>query len=247
MALSQYLITIINNSDVNKMTVRNIGIVFAPTLNIPAPVFSIFLTEYDRIFNNAPQQIPPAETLAAPASLIPEDVRSPRRQMFSELPTPSYGQTSFYVPDDADHHQAQDAIRANYDTGFIPMIPSYDGAAQRGIDPRRQPSNAQRMTRMLDPNENMRSTKAKRRESSMLFMDMGHRKSSVPRMGDDQSELIPSPRNQHVTNSCLQLLSHTNPPLNNEFLIHLYWILPFIFFIHIRHLCDEYHESYTTR
>ncbi|GAM36848.1 hypothetical protein TCE0_022r06263 [Talaromyces pinophilus] len=187
MALSQYLITIINNSDVNKMTVRNIGIVFAPTLNIPAPVFSIFLTEYDSIFNNAPQQLPPAETLAAPASLIPEDVRSPRRQMFSELPTPSYGQTSFYVPDDADHHQSQDAIRANYDTGFIPMIPSYDGAAQRGIDPRRQPSNAQRMTRMLDPNENMRSTKAKRRESSMLFMDLGHRKSSVPRMGEDQT------------------------------------------------------------
>jgi RalA-binding protein 1 len=189
MALSQFLITIINNSDVNKMTVRNIGIVFAPTLNIPAPVFSIFLTEYDSIFNNAPQQIPPAETLAAPASLIPEDVRSPRRQMFSELPTPSYGQTSFYVPDDADHHQSQDAIRANYDTGFIPMIPSYDGAAQRGVDPRsRQPSNPQRMTRMLDPNENMRSTKAKRRESSMLFMDMGHRKSSVPRMGEDQSK-----------------------------------------------------------
>ncbi|EEA20826.1 Rho GTPase activating protein [Talaromyces marneffei ATCC 18224] len=187
MALSQYLITIINNSDVNKMTVRNIGIVFAPTLNIPAPVFSVFLMEYDSIFVNAPQLIPPAETQTSPASLIPEDVRSPRRQMFSELPTPSYGQTSFYVPDDADHHQSQDAIRANYDTGFIPVIPSYDGAAQRGVDPRRQPSNAQRMTRMLDPNENMRSTKAKRRESSMLFMDMGHRKSSLPRMGEDQA------------------------------------------------------------
>jgi RalA-binding protein 1 len=202
MALSQFLITIINNSDVNKMTVRNIGIVFAPTLNIPAPVFSIFLTEYDSIFNNAPQQIPPADTLTAPASLIPEDVRSPRRQMFSELPTPSYGQTSFYVPDDVDHHQSQDAIRANYDTGFIPMIPSYDGAAQRGVDPRsRQAPNTQRMTRMLDPNENMRSTKAKRRESSMLFMDMGHRKSSLPRMGEDQSELTHYQRNdEHITN-----------------------------------------------
>lgn len=197
MALSQFLITIINNSDVNKMTVRNIGIVFAPTLNIPAPVFSIFLTEYDSIFNNAPQQISSGGPSAAPASLIAEDVRSPRRQMFSELPTPSYGQTSFYVPDDTDHHQPQDSMRANYDTGFIPMIPSYDGAAQRGIDPRRQPSNSQRMTRMLDPNENMRSTKAKRRESSMLFMDMGQRV-PVPRMGEDDGELISPSRNQLI-------------------------------------------------
>ncbi|EED20360.1 Rho GTPase activator (Bem3), putative [Talaromyces stipitatus ATCC 10500] len=187
MAISQYLITIINNSDVNKMTVRNVGIVFAPTLNMPAPVFSLFLTEYDSIFTDAPHQLNHVEAQAAPASLIPEDVRSPRRQMFSELPTPSYGQTSFYVPDDADHHQSQDAIRANYDTGFIPMIPSYDGG-QRGVDPRsRQSSNPHRMTRMLDPNENMRSTKAKRRESSMLFMDMGHYKNPLPRMGEDQN------------------------------------------------------------
>lgn len=201
MALSQFLITIINNSDVNKMTVRNIGIVFAPTLNIPAPVFSIFLTEYDSIFIDAPQHMSPADKQAAQASLVPEDVRSPRRQMFSELPTPSYGQTSFYVPDDADHHQSQDAIRANYDTGFIPMIPSYDGAGQRGVEPRsRQPSNSQPMNRMLDPKDNMRSTKAKRRESSMLFMDMGnhHRKSALFRMGEDQSGFLHSSRARHL-------------------------------------------------
>lgn len=53
-ALSQFLIVIVNNSDVNKMTVRNVGIVFAPTLNIPAPVFSLFLTDFDSIFGEAP-------------------------------------------------------------------------------------------------------------------------------------------------------------------------------------------------
>lgn len=167
------------------MTVRNVGIVFAPTLNMPAPVFSMFLTEYDSIFNAEPHPFNHAETKPAPSS-IPEDVRSPRRQMFSELPTPSYGQTSFYMADDSDQ-QSQDAIRANYDTGFIPIIPTYDGS-QRSADPRsRQPSNPQRTARMLDPNDTMRSTKAKRRESSMLFMDMSHHKSSLTQLQDDQS------------------------------------------------------------
>lgn len=185
-ALSQFLITIVNNSDVNKMTVRNVGIVFAPTLNIPAPVLSMFLLEYDSIFNDAPPHQPNSPEALAVPSVVPEDVRSPRRQMFSELPTPSYGQTSFYVSDDVDI-QSQDAIKANYDTGFIPIIPTtYDGA-QRVLDPRARQPNPQRTTRMLDPNENMRSTKAKRRESSMLLMDMGNRKSSFPQLRDDQS------------------------------------------------------------
>lgn len=185
-ALLQFLITIINNSDVNKMTVRNVGIVFAPTLNMPAPVFSLFLAEYDNIFNDLPPQTKSNEKQTGQnSSLVPEDVRSPRRQMFSELPTPSYGQTSFYVPDHADYNQSQDAIKANYDTGFIPMIPSYDGA-QRGMDPRsRQVANTQRGNRMLNPNDSSASIKAKRRESSMLFMDMGHRNPS--RMDEDYS------------------------------------------------------------
>lgn len=165
------------------MTVRNVGIVFAPTLNIPAPVLSLFLTEYDSIFKATPHTTNPTEALAPP-SLVPEDVRSPRRQMFSELPTPSYGHTSFYVSENVDI-QSRDAIKAKYDTGFIPIIPSYDGT-QRGQDPRaRQYSNPQTTARMLDPNESVKSTKAKRRESSMLFMEMGNHKKS-PQLRDDQ-------------------------------------------------------------
>jgi RalA-binding protein 1 len=32
------------------MTVRNIGIVFSPTLGIPASVFSLFMAEFEYIF-----------------------------------------------------------------------------------------------------------------------------------------------------------------------------------------------------
>ncbi|KAF9648889.1 RhoGAP-domain-containing protein [Thelephora ganbajun] len=50
-ALTAHLILIVQNSDVNKMTMRNVGIVFSPTLGIPAGVFSLMLGEFNRVFN----------------------------------------------------------------------------------------------------------------------------------------------------------------------------------------------------
>jgi RalA-binding protein 1 len=38
------------------MTVRNVGIVFSPTLNIPAPVFAMFLQNYEAVFGVEPDQ-----------------------------------------------------------------------------------------------------------------------------------------------------------------------------------------------
>jgi RalA-binding protein 1 len=54
--LIAFLIKIIDHSDVNKMTVRNVGIVFSPTLNIPAPVFAMFLQNYEAIFGIDPSE-----------------------------------------------------------------------------------------------------------------------------------------------------------------------------------------------
>jgi RalA-binding protein 1 len=54
--LIAFLIKIINNADMNKMTVRNVGIVFSPTLNIPAPVFALFLQNYEAIFGIEPEE-----------------------------------------------------------------------------------------------------------------------------------------------------------------------------------------------
>ena len=58
------------------MSVRNVGIVFSPTLNIPAPVFAMFLTEFDAIFSDEPDDdsaTPPEMSAAEP--LTPEDIR----------------------------------------------------------------------------------------------------------------------------------------------------------------------------
>lgn len=52
--LISFLVRIINHSDVNKMTVRNVGIVFSPTLNIPAPIFAMFLQNFEAIFGIDP-------------------------------------------------------------------------------------------------------------------------------------------------------------------------------------------------
>ncbi|KAG5645735.1 hypothetical protein DXG03_005431 [Asterophora parasitica] len=50
-ALTAHLILIVQNANTNKMTMRNVGIVFSPTLGIPAGVFSLMLGEFNRVFN----------------------------------------------------------------------------------------------------------------------------------------------------------------------------------------------------
>lgn len=48
--LISHLIAVIQHSDVNKMTARNVGIVFAPTLKIPAGIFTLMMAEFEFIF-----------------------------------------------------------------------------------------------------------------------------------------------------------------------------------------------------
>jgi hypothetical protein len=48
--LSAHLVRIVQNSSVNKMTLHNVTIVFSPTLNIPAGVFMLLLSEFQIIF-----------------------------------------------------------------------------------------------------------------------------------------------------------------------------------------------------
>lgn len=76
--LIAFLIKIINNADKNKMTVRNVGIVFSPTLNIPAPVFALLLQNYEAIFGFDPEEY----ELPLPESEDPQ-----RRPSLSSLST----------------------------------------------------------------------------------------------------------------------------------------------------------------
>lgn len=67
-ALTAHLILIVQNSSVNKMTMRNVGIVFSPTLAIPAGVFSLMLGEFNRVFNVNGDQTTPVEEAHEPTA-----------------------------------------------------------------------------------------------------------------------------------------------------------------------------------
>ncbi|KAI9729055.1 MAG: hypothetical protein M1828_000140 [Chrysothrix sp. TS-e1954] len=97
-ALSRLLIAVVGNSGVNKMTARNVAIVFAPTLNIPSPLINLFLTDHEAIFAAPADPVaasPVLEKLSNSEAPTFDEIRSPRKQMFSDLSSPSHDQTSF--------------------------------------------------------------------------------------------------------------------------------------------------------
>lgn len=191
--LSQYLLEVVNNSDKNKMGVRNVGIVFSPTLNIPAPVFAAFLSDFDAIFEGGAESAMQTRSteVNVPESLAPVDIRSPRHQMFSDLPTPGYNQTSFgqgasatsFTSSTGQPHPLTNGEAAQ-DVGFMPMQQSYE-TRQYVSKPHLPQNTPQRfsvaqppppsqgeygsLNMMMSP-DNAPTVKAKRRESSMLFM-----------------------------------------------------------------------------
>lgn len=163
--LSGFLINIINHADINKMTVRNVGIVFSPTLNIPAPVFALFLQQYDSIFGAPVQESSVEVTVTAPASTS-EDVRSPRRQKIQDWSTPTRDQQPY--PQSQQQYGGsgptqQPRYAGHYDqTGLAPM-PQTMGGPEYGA---RGPTIAGPAYEQFAGSPN----KSKRRESSMFTM-----------------------------------------------------------------------------
>jgi RalA-binding protein 1 len=203
-ALSQFLISIVSNSNINKMNVRNVGIVFAPTLNMPAPIFATFLTDFDAIFVADPEGNSSEPSIPAP--LTPEDIRSPRRQLFSEIPTPSYQQDSFpskvQQAPQARHYDdpSRNRVEGQMQTtgGFVPVQPAYEpsylqtparGANRESVlvlGPEMVDGGRIQYGSSGGPSA-ARDNRARRRESSMMFMGGSapgaHRQSSMPSLG----------------------------------------------------------------
>lgn len=177
-ALVQFLIIVVNNSDVNKMTVRNVGIVFAPTLNIPAPVFSMFLTEFQRIFEDPLGMRSDNEELIMGTPTSPGISHFTPGQMLTEVPT-LHTQTTFRKQGDP------------RDCGeCIPHQSSYDQPSSNFLESSNEEHTSSSTTsKMLAPNpEASRSIKSKRRESSLLFMEVNHLSSPFPSTNDDDGE-----------------------------------------------------------
>lgn len=170
------------------MTMRNVGIVFSPTLNIPTPVLSMFLAEFDAVFRESLEAttIPSLEVTAS-EPLTPEDIRSPRRQMFSDIPTPSYTKDTFSASNSQLSHSYEQTpgnhMMGAGDTGFIPLQPAYETTTSQVSQVTVPgPEYAVVRPRNLPPGGD---AKARRRESTMLLMGPSQRKSSLPMMSSD--------------------------------------------------------------
>ncbi|KAI8354031.1 hypothetical protein BD560DRAFT_449680 [Blakeslea trispora] len=67
-ALITHLNHIARNSDQNKMSLRNLSIVFAPTLSIPSGVFALLMTEHEFVFNRSQKESNPSVVCPKPST-----------------------------------------------------------------------------------------------------------------------------------------------------------------------------------
>jgi RalA-binding protein 1 len=80
-ALTAHLILIVRNSATNKMTLRNIGIVFSPTLGIPAGIFSELVSSFGPIFDDDPVDAVVADSEESTVEDAEETVKRKRNSM----------------------------------------------------------------------------------------------------------------------------------------------------------------------
>ncbi|CAG8982876.1 hypothetical protein HYALB_00002892 [Hymenoscyphus albidus] len=165
--LSGFLINIINNADVNKMTVRNVGIVFSPTLNIPAPVFALFLQQYGGIFGEDQSDSPVEVTVSAPPQPQPRQQQNPGRESgFAPMQT-GYDQSGM---------QAIGSFPTMAGPEYGRSTPTLGGPAYDQFGGGKQYQNPP-------------PSKSKRRESSMFGVLPNQRKPSNQQMRPDGRKL----------------------------------------------------------
>lgn len=114
--LIAFLIKIISHADSNKMTVRNVGIVFSPTLNIPAPVFAMFLQNYEAIFGIHPTEY------ELPVTDPEGHERHPERPSFQER-RPSDGRPSTSHSDSPHRQRLMEAVMEGQASRSSPTPP----------------------------------------------------------------------------------------------------------------------------
>lgn len=213
--LIAFLIKIINHSDINKMTVRNVGIVFSPTLNIPAPVFALLLQNYQGIFGIEPEEYELPSPVSEADSRPPTEAQprrpstagtteSPHRQRLVEqvqqrsTPTPPGFRLGGTPPPRQAAHQglgAQATARPAYENGFS-IPPNHDSTAATAPAFRQptydRPHYGYESSYEQDNNTNSNgmldasfSNKSKRRESAMFMGNVVNHQTSNSRLRDE--------------------------------------------------------------
>ncbi|KEI41417.1 uncharacterized protein L969DRAFT_70952 [Mixia osmundae IAM 14324] len=82
--MAAHLIHVVQNEPLNKMSLRNIGIVFSPTLAIPGTLFNLFLVEFDLVFALKGDVPTPAMLESVTNPVDPESPLLPRSSQSSD-------------------------------------------------------------------------------------------------------------------------------------------------------------------
>lgn len=183
--LVQFLIMVVENSEVNKMNMRNVGIVFVPTLNIPAPVFSMFMTDFSGIFDEAPNIEVESESTKESSSSPPHHGNPSKIPVFvsdsQRRPVNHHG---------PEHSQMrQEKTRSNIGQSIYNNKEENFEKAQE-----KQPAQSHQLaptSRLLSPAGNLDDphlSRAAKRESSLLFMEQMQANPFVPRHSDPGKE-----------------------------------------------------------
>jgi RalA-binding protein 1 len=173
-----------------------VAIVFAPTLNIPAPLIQLFLTDYPAIFGDEVEEekmSPIKEMQAANSPSSSDGIRSPRHQMFSDLPTPAYNQSGFGQQAALPGFQPLAPAQSNRNT-YAPR--SQFGDSGFPAPPVYQAGGAGEFASLnaLSAGGGEGVSKKNRRESSMMGMNFGvvnQRQTSRQTLRDTSSSRIP--------------------------------------------------------
>lgn len=163
----------------------------------------MFLSDFNIIFDTRESDIVSRdiEIVATAPEMTPEDIRSPRRQLFQDLPTPAYNQPSFPKTGPAAPSTSSGAHSSGLLPGFTPLQPSHEpprfgqylfaqgqgppitvNAGAPGGSGGGHGGEYASLNGSLALPSNDRDVKAKRRESSLLMMMMDGGK-PAPRMG----------------------------------------------------------------
>ncbi|KAF9221358.1 RhoGAP-domain-containing protein [Gyrodon lividus] len=165
-ALTAHLILIVQNSAINKMTMRNVGIVFSPTLGIPAGVFSLMLGEFNRVFNVDAAN----DTLEGDTDNEGEPSRRNSRQYSDAAADKLLGLSgrTLYAPEDNPSEDG-DSLSIQYDSGS--ETTENDATMESGQTRSSNPSqhhSSQQSTELLSPaRPDFPSTESRSRASNV--------------------------------------------------------------------------------
>nr|XP_018265260.1 uncharacterized protein I303_01620 [Kwoniella dejecticola CBS 10117]OBR87418.1 hypothetical protein I303_01620 [Kwoniella dejecticola CBS 10117] len=140
-ALTAHLILIVKNATVNKMTLRNIGIVFSPTLGIPAGIFSELVSHFSAIFDDAPSEELVDEAPANPEEDMEETIKRKRNSMLYQAggADAMLGLTARAL-DPANEDSASELSDMDSDLHSIPSSDNLSAQSHANLTPRPHPS-----------------------------------------------------------------------------------------------------------